>query len=73
MFLQEIIWTTIVTFRDVVESKIHDQKGRLVRLIEYTSGEPKEIVKEFIHHDDPHECYNNVMKALIVSMAMHKS
>ena len=51
------------TFVDLVESKIPDQKGRLIRLLEYTTGEPKEIVREFIH-DDPSNCYINAMEAL---------
>ena len=29
------------SFRDVVEKTIPDQKGKLTRLIQYTSGEPK--------------------------------
>ena len=51
------------TFADVVESKIPDQKGRLVRLIKYTSGEAKELVKEYIH-ENPSNCYNLALQAL---------
>lgn len=38
----------ITTFEAVVESKIFDRKGRLTRLINYTSGKPKELIKSCI-------------------------
>ena len=41
----------IATFEEVVESKVADQVGRLTRLIRYTAGEAKELVKHCIHDD----------------------
>ena len=35
-------------FREVVESKIEDPRGRLTRLIKYTTGEAKELIKHCI-------------------------
>ena len=37
------------TFREVVENTIDDQKGKLTRLIQYTSGEAKNLIKHLIH------------------------
>ena len=34
----------------MVENTIDDQKGRLTRLIQYTSGEPKNLIKHLIQH-----------------------
>ena len=38
-------------FREVVESTIQDQKGRLTRLIQFTSGEAKSLIKH-LHSND---------------------
>ena len=40
-------------FSEVVETKIDDPRGRLTRLIKYTMGEPKELIKHYIQlpHD----------------------
>ena len=40
-------------FSEVVETKIDDPRGRLTRLIKYTMGEPKELIKHCIQlpHD----------------------
>ena len=35
-------------FHEVVERKIDDEQGRLTRLIKFTKGEPKEMVKTCI-------------------------
>ena len=35
----------IAVFEEVVEKKIDDPRGRLARLISYTEGEPKEMIK----------------------------
>ena len=51
------------TFQDAVEGKIDDQKGRLTRLIKYTRGEAKDLIKEFIH-EDTSKCYDLAIKAL---------
>ena len=50
------------SFVEAVENKIKDDKGRLLRLIKYTSGEPKELVKEFIHGGE--NCYQLALRAL---------
>ena len=50
-------------FRDVVENKVSDQRGRLMRLIKYTSGEPKELIKGFVHSDSRH-CFDEAMSTL---------
>ena len=38
----------IAVFEEVVEKKIDDPRGRLARLIRYTDGEPKEMIKHCI-------------------------
>ena len=40
-----------------------DQRGRLARLIKYTSGDAKELIKLCIH-DDPIHCYDNAFSLL---------
>ena len=35
-------------FKEVVESKIDDPRGRLTRLIKYTTGDAKEFIKHCI-------------------------
>ena len=37
------------TFQEAVGSVIPDQKGKLTRLIQSTSGEPKELIKHLVH------------------------
>ena len=36
-------------FKEVVENRIDDPRGRLIRLIKYTKGEAKELVMNYIH------------------------
>ena len=36
-------------FKEVVESKIDDPRGRLTRLTKYTTGDAKELIKHCIH------------------------
>ena len=36
-------------FRESVKKKIEDPKGKLIRLIEYTTGEAKDLIKNFIN------------------------
>ncbi len=50
-------------FRDMVESVVEDQRGRLNRLIQYTSGEAKELIRHCIHND-PNNCYNDAISLL---------
>ena len=49
-------------FKEVVETKIEDQQGRLTRLLKYTSGEAKETIKHCIQHNE--NGYDNAMKLL---------
>ncbi|MEL7338835.1 MAG: DUF1759 domain-containing protein [Bacteroidota bacterium] len=39
----------IATFREVVEKNVIDARGRLTRLIKYTSGEARELIQHCIH------------------------
>ena len=39
----------IVVFDDVVQKKTDDPQVRLTRLIKYTDGEPKKMVRQCIH------------------------
>ena len=50
-------------FKESVEKVIDDQRGRLTRLIKYTSGEAKELVKPFVHAD-PSNCYDKAIEML---------
>ena len=36
-------------FKESVEKKIEDPKDRLTRLIQYTRGEAKDLIKNFIN------------------------
>ena len=36
-------------FKEVVEAKVDDPRGRLTRLIKYTSGEVKELVNNSLY------------------------
>ena len=50
-------------FQESVEKKIDDPRGRLTRLIKYTRGEPRELVKHFIN--DRADCgYKNATALL---------
>ena len=50
-------------FRESVEKKIEDTKGRLTPLIQYTRGEAKDLIKNFIN-DRPEYGYKNAMTVL---------
>ena len=50
-------------FKEVVETKIEDPHGRLTRLIRYTSGGAKELIKHCIELPS-HLGYNNAMHLL---------
>ena len=50
-------------FQESVEKKVDDPRGRLTRLIKYTRGEPRELVKHFIN--DRADCgYKNAIALL---------
>ena len=55
--------TMMSMFRDSVEKKIQDPKGRLTRLIQYTRGETNDLIKNSIN-DRPEYGYNNGMAIL---------
>ena len=50
-------------FKDVVESCVPDERGRLNRLLTYTSGAAKELVQTYVYFDD-HECFTKAMDVL---------
>ena len=50
-------------FKESVEKKIEDPKDRLTRLIQYTRGEAKDLIKNFLN-DRPEYGYNNAMAVL---------
>eukprot|EP00794_Sanderia_malayensis_P019359 gene19359-21279_t len=56
----------MATFRKVVEKKIADPMGRLTRLIKYTSGEAKELIRHCIQLP-PKVCYKEA-KALLTKV-----
>ena len=43
-------------FENVVESKVNDQKGKLILPIKYASGEAKDLIKRCVHRTD--DCYD---------------
>ena len=51
------------TFKEGVERLVSDQRGRLTRLIKYTSGEAKELIKHCVHADSS-VCYDKAMEML---------
>ena len=53
----------ISNFKDMVESVVTDQRGRLNRLIQYTSGEPKDLIRHCIHNSSTH-CYDDALALL---------
>ena len=40
------------TFREAVEKKVQDARGRLTRLLKYTAGDAKELIKHCIYEED---------------------
>ena len=50
-------------FRESVEKNIEDPKGRLTRLIQFTRGEAKGLIKNFINNR-PEYGYNNTIAML---------
>ena len=53
----------ITTFKDVVENLINDPRQRLVRLLKYTRGEAKELIKHCVH-DESANCYEAALSLL---------
>ena len=50
-------------FQEPVEKRIEDSQGKLIQLINLTSGEAKELVKPF-NHDRPEYDFTNAMRLL---------
>ena len=53
----------MATFKDIVETKIEDKSGRLMRLLKLTSGEPKELIEHCVHKDLA-KCYTTAKDLL---------
>ena len=50
-------------FSQVVETTVEDQRGRLARLIKYTNGDAKDLIKLCVYND-PSCCYDNAVMFL---------
>ena len=53
----------------MVEQIVTDQKGRLIRLIKYTQGDAKDLIKHFVHAID---CYDKAIVLLERTTAMEE-
>ena len=53
----------MATFKEAVERKIQDPRGRLTRLIQYTKDEAKELIKNCIQ-EEPAKGYDHAMSLL---------
>ena len=53
----------VETFKDVVEKLISDPRQRLVRLLKYTKGEAKELIKHCVY-DENESCYETALNLL---------
>ena len=51
------------SFQEVVEAVVPDQRGRLKRLIKYTTGDAKELIKHLVHADS-RNCYGKAIALL---------
>ena len=51
------------SFKEVVENVVEDQRGRLTRLIRYTTGSAKDLITHLIHAS-PESCYDEAVKML---------
>ena len=51
------------TFREVVEKKVQDPRGRLTRLLKYTSGDAKDLIKHCIYEEDD-TCFDTAISLL---------
>ena len=50
-------------FKDMVESSVDDPRGRLNRLIKYTKGEAKDLIKHYVHNSNE-TCYDDAIALL---------
>ena len=53
----------IQNFKDVVENLIDDPRQRFIRLLNYTSGEAKELIRHCVHEEN-HVCYDKALTLL---------
>ena len=53
----------VESFKDVVENLIDDPRQRLIRLLKYTRGDAKELIKHCIH-EEAHSCYDTALRLL---------
>ena len=53
----------VENFRDVVENMIDDPRQRLVRLLKYTCGDAKELIKHCVH-EQADTCYDTALGLL---------
>ena len=53
----------MATFKEAVEMKVEDPRGRLTRLIKYTKGEAKELIKNCIQ-EHPSRGYEHALSLL---------
>ena len=53
----------MATFKESIEKRVDDPRGRLTRLIQHLKGEPKELVKNCIQ-EDAMSGYNHAMSLL---------
>ena len=52
----------MLTFKDTVESTVTDQRGRLMRLLKYTSGNAKDLITHCVHEKSA--CYDKAVNLL---------
>jgi len=52
----------LATFKEAVETRITESRGRLTRLLMYLRGDAKELVKHCIHADDGYETAMNLLQ-----------
>jgi hypothetical protein len=50
-------------FKEVVEEKVSDSPGKLTRLLKYTSGEAKDLIKHCIH-ETKNDCFEMAIQLL---------
>ena len=53
----------IESFRDVVEALVDNPKQRLIRLLKYTEGDAKDLIKHCVH-EDAETCYDTAVSLL---------
>ena len=53
----------IESFRDVVEALVDNPKQRLIRLLKYTEGDAKDLIKHCVH-EDAENCYDTAVSLL---------